>query len=1000
MNLAAHIHEQARSVNVKPTDGQKEAGNYKKGHVRVQGLDITIENPRGSYRSGKDASGKPWRSQLPHHYGYIKRTVGADDDHVDVYLGPHLKSPHVFAVDQHDLHGGTFDEHKIFIGFGSKKQARDAYIKAFSDGRGADRIGHMDTLTVDQFKAWLRSGKTKKPIRHRAAGGSVSEVPSFDQTSEVPAFDQTEDAAKPKSWTDRISNAWDKATPGGPLWMAKQVAQGVRGAVEGSVASTEPDAVTEEDMHLQNLRRDQGPERAMQAAQFLTPGAPGGGMLAVPRVAPKSVPVAPEVMANKEIAGEFGIPLSKGQATQDLDAIRYEDLSARGAYGKPAQDRAATFFDDQYGATQQAGRDISGGMAGQRGPVESPGQAAEVVAGDVGERATLARSLMEAARLRAEAEATAQRGMVQDSGRVVDDVVRQGNPAVENPLDVAAGVRNSVQEAAAANRQDFKSKYDEFGRLPGEFDASAVRGMGNRIKNDLSFRDEPVVIDDQLTPLASRAIQEIDNMSAPRIQNRADPRAAPDPEEITSVSLKGVDQMRKKLVAYYQGARNAGPNGESDRRAMQAVMEAFDNNIERSITEDLFSGDPRALQALQEARASYSRYRNTFGPQRKGDDVGDAMRRIVEQNRTPEEVANYIIGSGKLGSSGLPVRIADRLQEVLPPEQFNAVRQAIWQRASQVRGQDGGIDPIKSARSTLDFLGTTLAQRHFNAQERAAMREHAQGVMALERAIETHPATQAYQAAQRIFNGAFGGEGIGGAQQAVFRRIIDGTALPEEAAGAIFNAIGSGNPGNVSRMIGAIERITGNKSETMAAIRQGVWQKVTQNADGRSQPGMQKIVNNISDLLNGKGASIAKALYTEEQRQMMERYAHALRLTIIPKYARTNSDTAPAMMGALRKYGSAILGSIGAIFTGGAEGGLAGVGVKHLLEKGGTKFTESRAASKVGKSLDNLEDAPRPLLPPKKPLPAYLMRQPTIGGQLSRLQGPSIGRAEDEKRKP
>lgn len=33
----------------------KEAGNYKMGHVKIDGYDVTIENPKGSTRSGKDA---------------------------------------------------------------------------------------------------------------------------------------------------------------------------------------------------------------------------------------------------------------------------------------------------------------------------------------------------------------------------------------------------------------------------------------------------------------------------------------------------------------------------------------------------------------------------------------------------------------------------------------------------------------------------------------------------------------------------------------------------------------------------------------------------------------------------------------------------------------------------------------------------------------------------------------------------------------------------------
>lgn len=170
MSLAAQIAEQAQRVHRDPTDPQKEAGNYRKGHVRVHGLPISIENPKGSYRSGVGGDGKPWRSRLPAHYGYIKRTEGADGDHVDCFVGPHHKSPLVYIVDQRDADNGDFDEHKCFLGFSSPKQVKQAYGDAFSDGRARDRLGHLTEVTVSQFKDWLRNGDTKTPYKRQHGG--------------------------------------------------------------------------------------------------------------------------------------------------------------------------------------------------------------------------------------------------------------------------------------------------------------------------------------------------------------------------------------------------------------------------------------------------------------------------------------------------------------------------------------------------------------------------------------------------------------------------------------------------------------------------------------------------------------------------------------------------------------------------------------------------------------------------------------------------------------
>ncbi|MEZ5386482.1 MAG: LPD1 domain-containing protein [Prosthecobacter sp.] len=61
-------HEAATSPRndlPEPTPAQKEAGNYAKGHVRIGGHDISIENPAGSKR-------RPEWPALKDHYGYIR----------------------------------------------------------------------------------------------------------------------------------------------------------------------------------------------------------------------------------------------------------------------------------------------------------------------------------------------------------------------------------------------------------------------------------------------------------------------------------------------------------------------------------------------------------------------------------------------------------------------------------------------------------------------------------------------------------------------------------------------------------------------------------------------------------------------------------------------------------------------------------------------------------------------------------------------------------------
>lgn len=150
------------TVDHEPSDAKKEAGNYRKEHISFQGLDISIENKKGSERSGVDGSGKRWSCTLPADYGYIKRTEGADGDHVDVYIGPNKSSRQVFIINQRDHKTRKFDEHKVMLGYNSEREAVSDYCKAFSDGKGPDRMGSVEALSMNAFKHWLKRGKTDK----------------------------------------------------------------------------------------------------------------------------------------------------------------------------------------------------------------------------------------------------------------------------------------------------------------------------------------------------------------------------------------------------------------------------------------------------------------------------------------------------------------------------------------------------------------------------------------------------------------------------------------------------------------------------------------------------------------------------------------------------------------------------------------------------------------------------------------------------------------------
>ena len=148
-SVEEQIEEAREQVDTNPTEAQKEAGNYRKGHVTIDGMDITIENPKGSVRSGVDSKGNKWSVTMNNDYGYIRMTEGVDGDHIDVFLSDTPSEGKVFVVDQVNPDTGEFDEHKVMYGFNSEQEAREAYLANYSEGWKG--LGDITEVTKEEF---------------------------------------------------------------------------------------------------------------------------------------------------------------------------------------------------------------------------------------------------------------------------------------------------------------------------------------------------------------------------------------------------------------------------------------------------------------------------------------------------------------------------------------------------------------------------------------------------------------------------------------------------------------------------------------------------------------------------------------------------------------------------------------------------------------------------------------------------------------------------------
>lgn len=221
---AKGIKEAAKEADRDPSKIKAKIGNYKKGHLSLHGLSLTIENAKGSKRGEKDRYGVKREVKMPSAYGYIRGTVGADNMQVDCYIGKHPESKIVWIIDQDkfDADGVDkgFDEHKVMLAFKSPEKAIKMYMKSHYDGLGHERLSAMTEMTYKDLKDWLKNGNMKVPvseqgvgtvIARRGVGGGVTKADTVSASTNFTWYDQSASVAKPRKRKR-------KKTSQGPRW--------------------------------------------------------------------------------------------------------------------------------------------------------------------------------------------------------------------------------------------------------------------------------------------------------------------------------------------------------------------------------------------------------------------------------------------------------------------------------------------------------------------------------------------------------------------------------------------------------------------------------------------------------------------------------------------------------------------------------------------------------------------------------------------------------------
>lgn len=545
---------------------------------------------------------------------------------------------------------------------------------------------------------------------------------------------------------------------------------------------------------------------------------------------------------NEGRAAAQGINLTKGQAAADYAQQQGETLAARN--GENAGQKAlGDFLNTQQEQIAARQRGIGDDLAGGQAAVDSPYAAGEMVAArakaEADRIATQAshaeRGSQEAlqsirsqndplavgdavavrARETAEAAARAERA-AQDEAATALATARGPGDTIENADIVAEGVRGAADRARTGYRERYSEAFARDGTIAPEFFQGVARREGGelaaagsplndyaapisqRISQSLVAREEPIIIDRTLTPLASATLDDLDRVASLNLGRTGQPAAG---QDVAGVNLRGVEQARKIITARMRAA-SATPE---DQRALRGIMNSFDDELERGFTSPFYSGDAEALPALQGARSAFRDYQQAFKPQGAGDDVGTAMRRIVERDARPDEVAGILYGNVRSGNVGKALRLSERLESTLGADsaEYAALRRGLVSEITS--GSNMAPDRVAARiEQALTGDGRQLAQRLLTPEQTSGLRAYQRAVAQAAEARTAAPAWvnelaaanfEPQRVAERLYGSAVTGR-ASSAQYADGLKTFFGANSPE------WTAIGQGY---VSHVLGGAE---------------------------------------------------------------------------------------------------------------------------------------------------------------------------------------------------
>lgn len=635
------------------------------------------------------------------------------------------------------------------------------------------------------------------------------------------------------------------------------------------------------------------------------------------------------------------VPVRESVVTREPNASEREQKIIHGGEGPQAQTVARTHAEATDAAMGRAHDELAASLdpTGTR-PAAAPMAAGEAISSEI--------TSQEAAR--AAAEAQRLQGVTTEQNAIRGDLNTTGVPGVvaDSPRSAAQTISESLQRSAASRATARDAAYDAVRGVQGEFNPATFQRIGNSLRDRLNTGADPVKVTDTLTPHTAEALRDLDtNVGQLRFENQAQMPLQRGPDgrpQAPPITAETIDEARKRLISMQRAANQAArSSGDmSDVRGMRRLISAFDDHVATAArTPGGFSGDGRdLLNRLGAARAAHADLKRTFSARNPQDDAGKIIEKIVGKRDVPpaalEEIAPKLFGSNTEPGGGVQTRVADRVRELFgenSPE-FTALRQGLLSHMTEAAP---GAEPLTHAavaeRIHKFFSGTKgvgLAQTLFSPSERVRLLTHANRMRAA-----ADPAPEGF-VEKTVAKWA----GRDGGLRASPKTIVDDLV---------------GSTGQKGTAPALVEHLKGRLSpEAMGTLKQGVWSRITEGAEGTIPWKDQKVGQRIMNFLNGEGKGLADALFTKAEREAMANIGKT-HIQLLPIEGTTNpSGSGHAVARLARGAAHGILPFIGM-----HAGGLPGVGVALAANKGLTSAVNRNAAVRAQKLFYGPQQAAR-----------------------------------------